>query len=125
MARKAAEEQLEFVIDSSPVAILILAADCQVLRANQAAHRLFRVAPGQLAGRSIRPYVPALGRVPLVGETSQTFRTEMQCRGQTESGDVFLADVFFSTYQTQGRILRCHPLKRPTVCRIGKRRRGE
>jgi signal transduction histidine kinase len=82
------------------VAVLIMTADSHILRANQAAHRLFRVAAGQLAGRSIRRYVPALGRVPFLGETPQTFRTEMQCRGQTESGDVFLADVFFSTYQT-------------------------
>jgi PAS domain S-box-containing protein len=99
-ARRAAEEQLEFLIDSSPVAILIMAADCLILRANQAAHRLLGVHDSDLAGRSIRRYVPALGRVPFLGETRQTFRTEMQCRGQTEAGDVFLADVFFSTYQT-------------------------
>jgi signal transduction histidine kinase len=51
-------------------------------------------------GKSIRPYIPALGRVPFLGETPQTFRTEMQCRGERENGDVFLANVFFSTYQT-------------------------
>lgn len=100
VARRAAEEQLEFLIDSSPVAILIMAADCSVLRANQAAHRLLGLTDGQLVGRSIRRYVPALGRVPLLGETPQTFRTEMQCRGQNENGEVFLADVFFSTYRT-------------------------
>jgi two-component system, LuxR family, sensor kinase FixL len=77
-ARRVAEEQLEFLIDSSPVAILIMAADCLVLRANQAAHRLLGVGEGQLAGRSIRRYLPALGRVPFLGETPQTFRTEMQ-----------------------------------------------
>jgi signal transduction histidine kinase len=31
---------------------------------------------------------------------SQTFRTDMQCRGERENGDVFQASVFFSTYQT-------------------------
>jgi signal transduction histidine kinase len=35
-----------------------------------------------------------------MGENHQTFRTEMQCRGEREHGDVFLANVFFSTYQT-------------------------
>ena len=99
-ARRSAEEQLEFLIESSPVAILTMTADCLVLRANQAAHKLFGVPDGGLAGRSIRRYVPALGRVPIGGAAQPTFRTEMQCRGQRDSGEVFLADVFFSTYQT-------------------------
>ena len=99
-ARRSAEEQLEFLIESSPVAILTMAHDCLVLRANQAAHRLFGVPDGGFAGRSIRRYVPALGRVPFGGSAQPTFRTEMQCRGQRDDGDVFLADVFFSTYQT-------------------------
>jgi len=99
-ARREAEEQLEFLIGSSPAAILTTSADGRILRANQAAHRLFGVPAGELPGRSIRRYVPALGRVPVMGET-QAFRTEMQCRGEREHGDVFLANVFFSTYQTQ------------------------
>jgi two-component system, LuxR family, sensor kinase FixL len=43
--------------------------------------------------------VPALATIPSV-ETAKVFRTEMQTRGRRESGDAFLADVFFSTYQT-------------------------
>lgn len=99
-ARREAEEQLEFLIDSSPAAIVTMGSDCLMLRANSAAHRLFGVPPGQLVGRSIRQYIPALGRVPFIGESPQTFRTEMQCRGEREPGGVFLANVFFSTYQT-------------------------
>jgi two-component system sensor kinase FixL len=99
-ARREAEEQLEFLIDSSPVAILTMTADSLISRANLAAHRLFAVEPGTLPGCNIRRYVPALGRVPFIGETPQAFRTEMQCRGEREHGDVFLANVFFSTYQT-------------------------
>ena len=99
-ARREAEEQLEFLIDSSPAAILTMDADCLILRANSAAHRMFGVAPGHLHGTSIRRYVPALGRVPFLGETPQTFRTEMQCRGERENGSFFLANVFFSTYRT-------------------------
>src|SRR5579872_2789208 len=60
-ARREAEEQLEFLIDSSPVAILTLTEDALISRANQAAHRLFDVAAGELPNRSIRRYVPALG----------------------------------------------------------------
>jgi len=99
-ARRAVEEQLEFLIDSSPAAILTMDTDCLILRANSAAERLFGVPPGQLAGKSIRRYIPALGRVPFIGDSPQAFRTEMQCRGEREHGDVFLANVFFSTYQT-------------------------
>jgi PAS domain S-box-containing protein len=99
-ARREAEEQLEFLIESSPVAILTMAGDCLIGRANTAAHRLLGVPAGQLAGRSIRRYIPALGRVPFLDQTAQTFRTEMQCRGERENGESLLANVFFSTYKT-------------------------
>jgi two-component system sensor kinase FixL len=98
-ARREAEEQLEFLIDSSPVAILTMAADGTIIQGNSAARRLFDVPVGQLAGSNIRRYIAALGRVPSL-DTGQTFRTEMQCRGQRANGDFFLANVFFSTYQT-------------------------
>jgi PAS domain S-box-containing protein len=99
-ARREAEEQLEFLIESSPVAILTMTGDCIIGRANTAAHRLLGVPTGQLAGRSIRRYIPALGRVPFLDQTAQTFRTEMQCRGERENGESLLANVFFSTYKT-------------------------
>jgi len=99
-ARRIAEEQLEFLIESSPAAILIMDAAHLILRANPAAHRLFGAPAGDLAGKSIRRYLPALGRVDLSRENSQAFRTEMQCRGEREQGEVFLANVFFSTYDT-------------------------
>jgi PAS domain S-box-containing protein len=99
-ARREAEEQLEFLIESSPVAILTMTGDCIIGRANTAAHRLLGVPSGQLAGRSIRRYIPALGRVPFLDQTAQTFRTEMQCRGERENGESLLANVFFSTYKT-------------------------
>jgi two-component system sensor kinase FixL len=100
VARRAAEEQLEFLIQSSPAAVLTMTADGDILLANPAAHRLFAVPEGSLPGRKITRYVPALGSVPSIGRSSPSFRTEMQTRGQRESGEVFLADVFFSTYST-------------------------
>lgn len=100
IARRAAEEQLEFLIQSSPAAVLTMTADGEILLANPAAHRLFAVPGGSLPGRRITRYVPALGSVPSIGHSSPSFRTEMQTRGQRESGEVFLADVFFSTYST-------------------------
>ena len=99
-ARRAAEEQLEFLIESSPAAVLTMTAEGEILLANPAAHRLLGVAKGLLPGKRITRYIPALGSIPSVDETARIFRTEMQTRGQRESGEVFLADVFFSTYST-------------------------
>lgn len=98
-ARRIAEEQLEFLIESSPAAILMMGSGHVVLRANSAAHRLFGAPGGELIGRNIRSYIPALGRVELSGG-AQAYRTEMQCRGLREDGEAFLANVFFSTYDT-------------------------
>src|SRR5277367_1667341 len=63
-ARRAAEEQLKVLVDSSPVAIFTADADGTVLQANDAAHRLFALSPGCLAGRPIRQYLPSLVNVP-------------------------------------------------------------
>lgn len=100
VARRAAEEQLEFLIESSPAAVLTMKPDGAILLANPAAHRLLGVAAGVLPGRRITRYVPALGSIPSIDDTAKIFRTEMQTRGQREDGEIFLADVFFSTYST-------------------------
>ncbi len=101
-AKRAAEEQLEFLIESSPAAVLTMSADGEILLANPAAHRLLGIVEGALKGKRIGRYVPALGSIPLTGPLTggNFFRTEMQTRGQKESGEVFLANVFFSTYST-------------------------
>jgi len=99
-AQRAAEQQLEFLIESSPAAILTMAADGEILLANPAAHRLLGVGESSLSGRKITRYVPALGSVPSADDSPRAFRTEMQTRGQRESGELFLANVFFSTYST-------------------------
>jgi PAS domain S-box-containing protein len=99
-AIQAAEQQLDFLIESSPAAVLTMDSAGVILLANPAAHRLLDVPEGALPGRSIARYIPALGSVPASGEASRVFRTEMQTRGQRESGETFLANVFFSTYST-------------------------
>jgi two-component system, LuxR family, sensor kinase FixL len=99
-ARRAAEQQLEFLIESSPAAVLTMTGEGEILLANPAAHRLLGVGENLLPGQRIARFVPALASVPAVDETEKVFRTEMQTRGQKESGEVFLANVFFSTYST-------------------------
>lgn len=99
-ARRVAEEQLKVLVDSSPVAIFTAGVDGFVLQANDAAHRLFGLAPGALPGRSIRQYLPSLVNVPSPDTNGPSFRTVMQCRGQRQDGEAFLADIWFSTYRT-------------------------
>jgi two-component system, LuxR family, sensor kinase FixL len=99
-ARRDAEEQLKVLVDSSPAAILTTRSDGHVLLANEAANRLFGLPPGTLPGRSIRKYLPSLVNVPTLDSNQQVFRTAMQCRGRREDGEVFQADVWFSTYMT-------------------------
>jgi two-component system sensor kinase FixL len=99
-ARRAAEEQLKVLVDSSPVAIFTADSDGAVLQANDAAHRLFAVPAGALAGKSIRQFLPSLGNVPAPEQNGPVFRTVMQCRGRRQDGEAFLADLWFSTYRT-------------------------
>jgi two-component system, LuxR family, sensor kinase FixL len=99
-ARRAAEEQLKVLVDSSPVAIFTADSDGSVLQANDAAHRLFGLSTGLLPGRSIRQYLPSLVNVPAPEQNGPVFRTVMQCRGCRQDGEAFLADMWFSTYRT-------------------------
>jgi PAS domain S-box-containing protein len=99
--RRKTEEQLEFLISSSPATIFTLDENGNVLLANEAAHRLLRVEKGRLQGQSIAQFFPALASVPSSQDEAPTFHTEMECRGRRRDGEVFLAHVWFSTYQTK------------------------
>lgn len=102
-ARSEAEEQLKILIESSPAAVFTTNSEGAILLANEAAHRLFMVPAGTLAGRSIRDFLPSLVHVQpprAAGEKVRPIRTAMQCRGRRQNGEVFLADIWFSTYST-------------------------
>jgi PAS domain S-box-containing protein len=99
-ARREAEEQLKVLVESSPAAILTLNSEGRLLLANAAAHRLLALPSGSLVGRSIQEYLPSLVNVPVPDQNSPAFRTAMQCRGKRADGEVFLADIWFSTYRT-------------------------
>jgi len=98
-ARRTAEEQLRILVETSPAAILLADANGIVLMANEAGHRMLGLESGALTGRTIYRYLPSLRNVS-AGDHHQSFRTVMQARGQREDGDTFLADISFSTYQT-------------------------
>lgn len=99
-ARCQAEEQLAFLVDNSPAAILTMNDEGIILQANSAAAHLFRVPSGKLPGEKISSHILTLGFIPSVVDSLQKFKTNMQCRGKRADGENFLADVFFSTYQT-------------------------
>ena len=99
-ARHEAEEQLKVLIESSPAAIITADSNGCILMANEAAHRMLALESATLPGRSIHHYFPSLSNVSRRDTNQQLFRTVMQSRGQREDGEVFLADICFSTYRT-------------------------
>jgi len=99
--RRDAEQQLKVLIESSPAAILTMDATGRILMANQAAHRLLGLNPEALPGWPITAFLPPLGSVPYGDPSTPSFRTAMQCHGRRRNGEVFLADVWFSSYQTR------------------------
>jgi two-component system sensor kinase FixL len=99
--RRDAEEQLRVLVESSPAAIFTLNAQGTVLMANESAHHLLDVDPGTLPGARIGNYLPALASVPPFSSGTQLFRTEMECPGRRSNGEVFLANIWFSTYRTR------------------------
>ncbi len=99
-ARRAAEEQLRILVETSPAAIVVADAEGTVLMANEAAHRMLGVADGKLTGRAIHRYLPSLRNISRAAASHQSFRTTMQAGGEREDGETFLADISFSTYQT-------------------------
>lgn len=97
--RRDAEDQLQVLIESSPAAIVTIDTTGKIILANHAANQL--LAPGTLSlkGQPIRSYLPSLQTV-VQTQPSRAFRTTLQCRGQRSTGEVFLAGVWFSTYNT-------------------------
>ena len=54
----------------------------------------------QLPGRALVSFLPSLSRVSLDRAGQPPLRTMMQCQGSRADGERFLADVWFSTYET-------------------------
>jgi len=95
--RKDAEQELQYLVDTSPAAIITIRGNGRIDLANAAAHRLFEADSESLRGQSIESYLPSLHAVVRT-HSSKVLRTALQCRGQRRGGDGFLAGVWFSTY---------------------------
>jgi PAS domain S-box-containing protein len=99
-ARRAeAEEQLKTLAESSPAGILTLDSRGVVLAANGALQELFGLTSGEsLKGRNISHFLPLLVDALQVDTGASPFRTAAQAQGKRQNGELFLADIWFSTY---------------------------
>lgn len=97
--RKEVEEQLQVLVESSPVAIVTIDSTGEILLANEASQSL--LAPGNttIVGQPIGEFLPAL-QAAVQTQRARQFRTELRCRGKRKNGEAFLAAVWFSTYAT-------------------------
>jgi len=97
--RKEIEEQLQVLVESSPVAIVTIDSMGVVLLANEASQNLLAPESTTIVGQPISEFLPAL-QAAVQTQRSRQFRTELRCRGKRKNGEVFLAAVWFSTYTT-------------------------
>lgn len=97
--RREVEEQLRVLVESSPVAILTLDAGGTILMANEASGTLLDPEGPSLVGQGIAGYIPAL-QAALRPGSHRLFRAELRCRARRRDGEVFLAAIWFSTFET-------------------------
>lgn len=98
--REENERQVRVLIETSPLAILTLDAAGRVQLANQSARSLLGFEAEPLQGVAIGAYLPILKRLLHSQHGGSNMRTSVECKGQRRSGEVFLAHVWLSTYQT-------------------------
>ncbi len=97
--RHKAEQQLDTLVESSPAAIMTLDADGMVLAANRAAERLIMLPErGTLKGISITRYLPVLTDALRYDPGPSGLRSAAQAQGFRDNGEVFLANLWFSTW---------------------------
>jgi len=107
--RRDVEEQLRLVVANSSIGIVTVDESGLILDANDAAEQLWGGGDGDsspLEGMPLIRFVPSLARVQVGREGFERLRTMMQCQGFRANKDPFLADVWFSIYNSpRGRRL--------------------
>jgi PAS domain S-box-containing protein len=91
------QARLHALVETSPAAIVTVDNGGFVELANQAAAVLLAPRDGKLIGTPIAAYLPDLHHA-LHREEAPQFRASMQCQGHRGNGEMFTADVWFSTY---------------------------
>ena len=100
--RLEAERQVRILIETSPLAILTLDPSGCVVLANESARELLGFDGDSLQGVAVEPYLPILARMLHRHHPEGNIRTSVECKGQRQNGEVFLAHVWLSTYRTPG-----------------------
>jgi two-component system, LuxR family, sensor kinase FixL len=99
--RREAEDQLRFLVDSSPAAIVTMDSTGRVLAANAAANKLLMTSEqDRLTGRMIGEYLPVLADALKMEVGRQGLRTAAQCQGRRHNGEIFAAHTWFSSYSS-------------------------
>jgi len=93
-----AQERLRALVETSPAAIVTVNERGFIELANRAAAELMAPRDGHLVGNPIAAFLPDLHHA-LRWEEAPQFRASMQCRGHRGNGEIFMADVWFSTYK--------------------------
>lgn len=95
------QAKLRALVETSPAAIVIIGERGVIEVANRAAIDLLIPRYGRLVGEPIAAFLPDL-HFAIRWEEAPQFRASLQCRAHRGSGESFLANVWFSTYQ-EGR----------------------
>ena len=95
-----AESQLRTLIETSPLAILIIDRSGRVMLANESARVVLNLDNDDLCGVDVAPYLPILPRMLHSYQPGGYMRTNVECKAKRHNGEVFLAHVWLSTYQT-------------------------
>ncbi len=99
--RREAEEQLRVLVESSPAAVLTVDERGVVIAANASANRLLAIPQEEsLIGRHIRSYLPTLADALDLDPHHARLRTSAQCQGLRYNGELFLAQLWFSSYSS-------------------------
>ena len=81
------------------MAILTLDHEGRILLVNQSVRKLLACESEPLEGEEVAPYLPILARMLHSQHAGANIRTNVECRGQRRNGEVFLANVWVSTYR--------------------------
>lgn len=99
--RRDAEEFLRALVESSPAAVFTLDELGRILSANKSTKELFQMPEDSSPiGVQVVHWLPVLSDALKLDPEMQSFRTVAQCQGRRSDGEVFVAQVWFSTYMT-------------------------
>ncbi|HYM05919.1 MAG TPA: ATP-binding protein [Terriglobales bacterium] len=95
------QREWRMFFEHSPAAILTADGEGKIVMANPAAHKLLGFEDRPLTGEGIGPCLPALATALRLERASHVCHAITECRGWRPSGEMFLADIWFSLGDTQ------------------------